>query len=247
MDYNNITYPLDRIYSNATGVTYPVCGAQGGSAPDERNEYLYIVNTDTAKRYFTYSSVNSPDATNYDTEYSLDKETWTPIDFTSYNLYVPVESGERIYLRGKKFNQQAAQQFVFLMSSVNYSVINSPFTIGGNILSIVDYTQMTTMTSVGNYKFSRLFRSSGVVEANMNYGNITAVGTQCCYLMFNNCTNLEKVNAPKVSSWTTSKFDRWLEGAGTNVSGTKTAYVPKGVTIPESDSGVPSGWTRVEY
>lgn len=25
MDYNNVTYPLDKIYSQATGVTYPVC------------------------------------------------------------------------------------------------------------------------------------------------------------------------------------------------------------------------------
>ena len=25
MNYDNITYPLDKIYSNATGVAYPVC------------------------------------------------------------------------------------------------------------------------------------------------------------------------------------------------------------------------------
>lgn len=27
MIYDNITYPLDKIYSNATGVSYPVCAA----------------------------------------------------------------------------------------------------------------------------------------------------------------------------------------------------------------------------
>lgn len=34
MNYNNITYPLDKIYSNATGVAYPVCGAGHGSNPE---------------------------------------------------------------------------------------------------------------------------------------------------------------------------------------------------------------------
>jgi hypothetical protein len=27
MDYNNVTYPLDKIFSKATGVSYPVCAA----------------------------------------------------------------------------------------------------------------------------------------------------------------------------------------------------------------------------
>lgn len=35
MDYNNVTYPLDKIYSQATGVSYPVTAASvaGGNTP----------------------------------------------------------------------------------------------------------------------------------------------------------------------------------------------------------------------
>ena len=35
MNYDNITYPLDRIYSKATGVSYPVCGAQPSNVQPE--------------------------------------------------------------------------------------------------------------------------------------------------------------------------------------------------------------------
>lgn len=34
MIYDNITYPLDKIYSDAVGVTYPVCGAKSSETPE---------------------------------------------------------------------------------------------------------------------------------------------------------------------------------------------------------------------
>lgn len=44
MNYDNITYPLDRIYSKATGVSYPVCAAGHDNAqptPDPEPTSIY--------------------------------------------------------------------------------------------------------------------------------------------------------------------------------------------------------------
>ena len=54
------------------------------------------------------------------------------------------------------------------------------------------------------------------------------------------------VHCPNVSSWNTSITNNWLLNAGKSVSGTKTAYKYSNISIPTSDSGIPSGWTEVK-
>lgn len=246
MDYNNITYPLDRIYSNATGVSYPVCGAQGGSTPDPKNEYFYLENKDTEKRYFRNYTTGSPDYTKYNTEYSIDNgTTWTQYDFENQPL-VPVESGERIYLRGTKWGNDSSSGVNIGLISDSYS--STIFNTGGNIISLVDYTQMTTMDTLSDtYIFSNLFNSKSIVEFNANFGNISNFSNYTCNAMFRFASKLEKIWLPKVTTWNSTAFYMWLANAGGEATGTKTAYVPAGVNIPEDTSGVPSGWTRVEY
>lgn len=39
MNYDNITYPLDKIYSKATGVSYPVCAAGHDNAQPTPTPY----------------------------------------------------------------------------------------------------------------------------------------------------------------------------------------------------------------
>lgn len=67
--------------------------------------------------------------------------------------------------------------------------------------------------------------------------------------MYYGCTNLYEATAPKkiTNSNNNSIITNWLQGAGGNVIGTKTVYCPTGVTVPTGNSGVPSGWTRVDY
>ena len=96
------------------------------------------------------------------------------------------------------------------------------------------------------YIFSGLF-SNSIVEFNANFGNISNFSNYVCDKMLRFASKLEKVCLPKVTTWNETAFYMWLANTSSEVTGTKTAYVPAGVTIPENTNGVPSGWTRVEY
>ena len=257
-------YPLDKIYSNATGVTYPVCGAGHGSGPtpDPKSQYFCIENLSGTDNLVDFRLINGHPRPQI--EYSLDGENWQ-----SFSTFVKLEDGEKMYLRGTSFHEAGNTGYVQLN-------ISGDFNASGNIMSMVDYTNMTTLTSIGEREFRNLFDGSNIVSAeNMNFGNVETVDSYSIMNMFRNstkltkgpdfstiktlngssafstvfkgCSNLETVYVPKVESWDSGKFDNWLQDAGTNVTGTKTAYVPTGVTIPESNSGVPSGWTRTDY
>jgi len=67
-----------------------------------------------------------------------------------------------------------------------------------------------------------------------------------CYLgMFDGCTKLSSVTclATDISAdWCT---EDWLYNAGTQVTGTKTFTTPSSTNWPSGNSGIPSGWTRL--
>lgn len=64
--------------------------------------------------------------------------------------------------------------------------------------------------------------------------------------MFYGCSNLSTVTCLATSGTDGASTDHWLEGAGTNVTGTKTFYAAPSAEWPEGDDGIPSGWTRVD-
>lgn len=111
------------------------------------------------------------------------------------------------------------------------------------ITTLGDFSSLTTLEYSA---FNQAFQTSGLTTG-LDLSNVTSCGDYSLYCMYYGCADLETVTAPNVSTWNTSKTGSWLQEAGGNVSGTKTAYVPDGVTIPESGSGIPSGWTRVTY
>lgn len=271
MDYNNITYPLDKIYSNATGVTYPVCGAQGGSRPDPTMVCFYIENVSSDTGNFKFvkngSPINTPSM-----EYSIDGgSTWTAYNFSTLPT-VEVSFGSKIYFRGNSFSMEGSSG-----ATKGYTFdFNKSYNIGGNLLSISDFDTMKTIDTIGAGKFANLFfgQTNLVSVSDLNFGNVTTIGENGFFGVFSSCTNLingvdlskiinittnsiqslyflcnklETVTAPNVQTWNTSYTSSWLSFAGGEATGTKTAYVPAGVEIPETDNGVPSGWTRVEY
>jgi len=67
----------------------------------------------------------------------------------------------------------------------------------------------------------------------------------CYYAMFSGCTKLKAVTclATNISAlWCTTE---WLKDAGTQVTGTKTFTTPSTTNWRSDDSGIPSGWTRL--
>lgn len=67
--------------------------------------------------------------------------------------------------------------------------------------------------------------------------------TRCMMDMFKNCSSLNYVKI-YIVNWSTSDMSGWLSGS----AATGTVECPTGSTIPsDSTSGVPSGWTKVEF
>lgn len=182
MNYNNITYPLDKIYSNATGVTYPVCGAQGGSAPDPKKECFYLQNASEDTAEFKFTKMGDITA---DTEYSIDGgHTWIAYDFTTQPT-VEVEAGSKIYFRGNSFDNSESYYYIGFNMNKSYNV-------GGNLMSISDYDNMDSVTTISTKQFKSLFiNETNLVSAvNMNFGNVDTVGSYCFQNMFRGCSSL---------------------------------------------------------
>ena len=69
---------------------------------------------------------------------------------------------------------------------------------------------------------------------------------QCYYGMFQGCSNLGSVTCLATSGINASSSTaNWLNGAGSNVTGTKTFTAATSATWPEGNNGIPEGWTRV--
>lgn len=115
---------------------------------------------------------------------------------------------------------------------------NCPFKAG--------YIDLSGITELGDYAMNSTFRNSNLKSADLS--NVTVVGSGALGFTFYETYYLNEIHTPNVQSWDTSKTNAWLGGgAGSAVTGTKTLYAPTGVTIPSNESGIPTGWTRVDY
>lgn len=114
---------------------------------------------------------------------------------------------------------------------------NCPFKAG--------YVDFSGITELGDYAMYSCFYSSDLKSADLS--NVTVLGTEALNGTFYSAYNLNEIHAPNVQTWDEYKTANWLEDAGSAVTGTKTFYAPTGVTIPTNTSGIPTGWTRVDY
>lgn len=75
--------------------------------------------------------------------------------------------------------------------------------------------------------------------------SINSSGQAGIEYMFRGCSNITTVYAPNVTNWSTYNSNcKWLQG----VAASGTIYVPAGTDMPQdSPSGIPQGWTKIEY
>ena len=184
--------------------------------------------------------------------------------------------------------------------------IDKQYKISGNLLSVINYNNMNSITTIGGASINNHFNAFFINETNLiscsglSFGSLTTLDICAFYYTFSGCTSLTdtpdftgitngngsnalsycfngcsslvsgadlsgfttlKANnlyngcsklqtaiAPNVSTWSTIDMSDWLNNAGTQATGTKTVSCPTGVTIETgSTSGIPSGWTRVDY
>ena len=128
------------------------------------------------------------------------------------------------------------------LTSIGPLGFNRAFTNCSNLTDIMFDT--SNITSLPESALSMSFMNTKI-ETGLHLGKVTELGKSSLYQLYRNCSFLSAVYCPNVSSWDTSITNNWLSGAGTSVSGTKTAYKYSNISIPTSDSGIPSGWTVV--
>ena len=145
----------------------------------------------------------------------------------------------------------------------------------GNIMSLLDETGFATKTDLpdARFVFYGLFKNNAtLIDASELLLPAATLQESCYQAMFDDCTSLTK--APKLLATTlttwcyvnmfkgcsklatvtclaTSGIDQhnstsnWLQGAGTEVQGTKTFNAVSTAEWPSGVNGIPSSWTRV--
>lgn len=108
---------------------------------------------------------------------------------------------------------------------------------------------LSNISSIGNYGLSNCFYQCTKLTTGPDLSNITSVSQNGLDSCFRYCSKISTVTAPNISDLTAnSVLNNWLGAAGSSATGTKTVLVPTGATIAtNSNSGIPSGWTRVDY
>ena len=225
------------------------------------SSYFYIKNetmneVDFSVVYDWLSTVNL--------EYSFDKVNWKRFN-SDYIYGVPGDS--YIYLRNNSGTFCTSEYTDVIQLSFDCSV-------GGDIRTLFNYTEVDSVTAIPPYGLKNMFAGyGGKVKdiSNLSFRGITSIGDYGLYSAFSQSwfeitkgvdlrdvttignyalqelyaynSNLTEAYAPNVSTWDSNKTQFWLS----SVASTGVLYKPSTLTIPNNDSGVPSGWTTQDY
>lgn len=235
----------------------------------EDQQYLTLTNTSGTAGGFNLVKEGTQ-APTPNLEYSLNGVDWTSYDFTNLpTVTIPIDG--HIYLRGNNSNGFNRTWNCYKLN------MDVDFEASGNLFSLrnTDPTIFSTYTSVQSYEFYYLFNGTNLTDASRlltnvittvsesgltglfqkcgklrfgsDFSNINSVVNYSMGGVYDSCYKLEKIIAPNVSTWNTTAFNSWAQYAGSSVTGTKTFYAPTGLEIPTNSSGIPNGWTRVDY
>lgn len=118
----------------------------------------------------------------------------------------------------------------------------------GNCSALTTLWDSSDLTTIGGSSFLSSFYNCSSLSKGLDFSSATTIGAQCLNQCYNGCSLISEVTTPNVQELRqNSVLSSWLLNAGTQATGTKTVRVPTGATISSDASGVPSGWTRVDY
>ena len=181
----NNTYTFSNVQSDHTiSVTFKL--------PD-LTDYFYIENTYSGSNTVTLTTSQSGSqvAGTYATsvQYSKDKNSWTTLTLTAGGTNtITLESGEKVYFRND------SGKWNYFYSSRNYFrtvfTTNQTHTVGGNINTLLDYTDLNNITLPKNCFFALFKNDSNLTSAaNLSLPS-TTLAERCYYNMFSGCTSL---------------------------------------------------------
>lgn len=172
-------------------LNYVSFGTGGG---DPKWEYFHIINEYAGDNILTIN-LTTQVFSSCSLEYSFDKKTWEALNYGS-TTYLTMPEGSTVYLRGTDWQHTTNQATVIKA--------NNEHSVGGCILSLLDYTNMKGITEIPEYAFYCLFKDNKKVTnaINLNFGNVTVLGQYACGSMFNSSTALQ--TAPRDLSTVTT-------------------------------------------
>ena len=231
------------------------------------DDYFYIKNEsyDTGDVIVGNASYDWPSDINL--QYSTDKTNWTNC---VADTYISLQGGEKVYFRNDSGTFSVLETSdVSINMSVNFSA-------GGNLATLLDYTNkdgilsipngafnylffnrqyggylinidnlsLGNITTAGSNSLKNMFYQQSYLERGLDLSQITSVGENFNYSMYELCSSLNEVYAPSISSWNNLNGCHWLN----NVAQTGVVYKPANLVInTNTGSGVPSGWTTQTY
>jgi len=198
----NNTYTFSNVQADHTiSVTFKL--------PD-LTDYFYIENTYSGTNTVTLTTSKSaspnPPSGTYATsvQYSKDKNSWTTLTLTAGGTNtITLAAGEKVYFRndsGKwsyvnKYNQSYINQYF-----TNRFNINETYKIGGNINTLLKYTNLNSV-SLSQGCFSELFSNNSKLTDVSDLSLPSTTLAQYCYMnMFRGCTSL--TSAPTLPATT---------------------------------------------
>lgn len=232
------------------------------------SDYFYIKNETLDQ--FTLEWVIHENRT--DIEFKIDNGSWTGLyNYIQSYGHPQIPAGSKMYLRTSAgyWLENTDESLYF----VNYD--GQDISLGGDIRTIIDYTDVESVTSIPAECFHQTFakRSDGIIISieNISFDGITSIGNGGLFGTFmdqneltkgldlsgvttlgNNSLNLMYANCTSLNEAYAPNVSTWDTDKTSswlnNTASTGVLYKPANLVIDtDTDSGVPSGWTTQTY
>ena len=223
------------------------------------SSYFYIKNETMSQSYMDFSS-SWLETVNL--EYSFDKVNWRRFTGT----YIPADG--YMYLRNTSGTFCTSEYTQILYPNENIS-------LGGDIRTLFNYTDVECVTKIPDYGFSRIFSMQNGAKitdiSNISFRGITEIGNNGLLYAFawehigtkgvdlRDVTTLGEGALQSLYAYNSNLKEAYAPNVSTwdtnktrnwleSVASTGVVYKPSTLTIPTySDSGIPSGWTTQDY
>lgn len=225
-EYLEISIQLTRKSASAGGYIPP--------APSKNYMYFEAVQANST------ISMDSTMTTAPQLEYSLDGVTFAPWAYTTsggvhtYDVINLGNIGDKVYFRG--INNSMSIDATYYSNFILSGSVKS----GGSVMSLIDNNGFTTEI-LSNGCFRNLFYGCTSLTSAPELP-ATTLSANCYLQMFRGCSSLNDVTV-FANSWDVNNTTNWLY----NVSPSGILRKPAGTNIPAGASGIPNGWTVIDF
>lgn len=133
-------------------------------------------------------------------QYKLNQGAWTSISSSTTGANISVSSGDILQFRGDNSAYATSSA-----SSYNKFYSTAEFNVKGNIMSLINSTNFSTLTSLSKYAFRGIFAgNSNLKNADKLKLPATTLAINCYSFMFQDCTNL--ITAPELPAMNLTQY-----------------------------------------